>query len=112
MMNTDDFDTIELEVMKKILSDGSVEHEILFEQYRNRIQASREINQCGWYTHFIIRDTKRIAEQKQMRLGNVVLPIAGMEYGIGFVLHVAHGQIDTLEAYTFEENLPNDLIDA
>jgi hypothetical protein len=102
-----DFDEIELHVMEKILLNDSSDYAILMEQYRNRLSVNRDINKCGWYTHFTMKEgMKMIAEKQQLRIGNVILAVSGMENGIGFVLHVENGQIDMLEAYTFDEYLP------
>ena len=106
-MNTD-YNAIELRVMKKILMEGNTDHAILMDQYSNQLCVQREVNKCGWYTYFTIKaNTPTIIEKKQMHIGNIIVPVLGMEYGIGFVLHVENGQIDTLEAYTFDEYLPD-----
>ena len=102
-----DFDSIELYVMKKILLDGNVDHAILMKQYNNLISVQRKVSPCGWYTDFTIKDnTEKIVEKKLFRIGEIVLQVSGLESGIGFGLYVENGQIATLEAYTFEEDLP------
>jgi len=102
-----DFEKIENDVMNIILNDNSEDGIIMMKQYINRLSKTREINPCGWFTFFHIpNNSEKISKRDELHIGNVIVPMVGMEYGIGFVLHVSDGQINTLEAYTFEEYLP------
>jgi len=107
-MNTD-YDAIEMYAMKKLLLDGDEDHAILMEQYNNRISLHRhDISSHGWFTDFTIDvNSQKIAEKKRLVISvNVALPVVGMETGIGVVLFVENGQIDTLEAFSYDDYLP------
>jgi len=108
-MNTN-YDAIELHAMEKILLDGNADHAILMEQYNNRISLHRHgISSHGWFIDFTIDvNSQKIAEKKRLVISvNFALPIVGMETGIGFVLFVENGQIGTLEAFSYDDCLPD-----
>ncbi|MDR0520963.1 MAG: hypothetical protein LBH00_03810 [Planctomycetaceae bacterium] len=103
-----EFDKIESYVINKIFTAMPLNEAVIFrEQYNNRQNINRKVDTCGWYAHFCIpNEVKKIANTNTLHIGDVVMPVAGMETGIGFILHISDGYISCLESYTYGEYLP------
>ena len=50
------------------------------------------------------------AGNETLRFQNVEATIAGLKYGAGFILWVENGKLSCLEVFTYQEELPKDII--
>lgn len=101
MKKFENFDLLDNEIMQKILLENKLYHEILINQFKCYKLIKREFTGCGYYSTFEIIDKTLKIDEENFNIGNVLVKVAGMDNGIGFILYIADGFINTLECYTF-----------
>lgn len=64
---------------------------------------SREYTGVGFFTSFTVPDTvpRLPAGHGRWTISDVFGEVGGIEHGVGFILFVERGALDTLECYTF-----------
>ena len=97
---------LEHSVLVKLL-DG--EHPIL-DQLRKQLPACsvrrRESTGAGFYTYLDVGDAPTV-DSVNVRFGDVIADIEGMNHGAGFVLYVEHGSLHMLEGYGYDDPWPS-----
>ncbi len=101
------------ECVLKMLLDG--DDEILASLRKQLHSASvteRDLSGVGFFTtlHVAHTDAAR-ATDKSFKFGDVHADISGLECGAGFLLYVRDGVLEMLEAYTYDEQWPDDTDD-
>ena len=105
------FEKLESEVMLKILAEEPAVAEALAQQYKNSLITSREFTGVGFFTNFeVANETLALADSPSFELGSVQATISGLEFGAGFVLYVRDGLIKMLEAYSYDEPWPEQIL--
>lgn len=104
---TDNFEQFEFDIMQRIIAENGDLVDSLGRQYAASKVISREFTGFGFYTSFEILDKSlRLENKANLELGNAEAMLAGLKYGMGFVLFIRDGFIKTLEGYTYDEPLP------
>lgn len=105
--NTMLFEQFESDVMQKILCEIPEMAEVLLKQYESAIVLNREFTGCGFFTKYQINDEYlSLKQKKNIELGSVEANINNVQDGVGFVLYIRNGFIDSLEGYTYGEPWP------
>lgn len=71
----------------------------------------RKISGVGFFTTFQITQTDAVVTNKSFKFGDVHAEISGLEHGAGFLLYVTEGKLEMLEAYSYDEQWPDDTND-
>ena len=103
-MSNKDFEQFEKEVMQKIMQENPAIETVLRKQYENAKIINREFTGVGFLTTFEV-GTKdlQLKEFLDGELGDVQAIFEGLEHGVGFILFIRNGFIETLEGYTYDE---------
>lgn len=74
-----------------------------------RADIQREMTGVGFYLQFALPDATPRIRPESCRFGDVHAELAGLKYGVGFLLFIDNGQLSQLEAYTYDERWPETL---
>lgn len=97
---------IERAVLEKVL-DG--DYPMLLRLRRQLdvcIVVAREFTGVGFYTTLEVPQTEARTAGLDTKFGDVIGEISGVSNGVGFLVYVKDGVLDTLEGYTFDEQWP------
>jgi len=98
--------TFEQAVMEKLLQGT---HPVLIEikrQFDSCVVKNRELTGVGFYLDFVVSDSL-LDSAINLRFGDVIADIDGLENGAGFVLYINNGKLDMLEGYSYDESWPD-----
>ena len=96
---------IERAVLTKLLAGEHPLLERLRKQLANCRVTRREVTGAGFYAHLDVGDAP-VADEADLRLGDVVAEIDQMADGAGFVLYVEDGRLSMLEGYGYDDPWP------
>jgi len=100
------FDEFENAIMKAILKDKTEQNTILLQQYAVAEVVSREFTGHGFFTDYSVPSiTCVLPNSENIELG-CLGELEGVRNGVGFILFIREGVIQTLEGYTYEEEWP------
>lgn len=97
---------IERAVVEKILTGDYPTLLQLRHQLEVCTVATREFTGVGFYTTFEVPETAPRTAGLDVTFGDVVGDLPGVSGGVGFLLYVKDGLLDTLEGYTYDERWP------
>lgn len=91
--------------------DGTPDYaSVLKRQLGNAGIGEFRIYKQGFSVSFMIAESSpRLNVTETLTLGDTLAEIPGLEHGMGFILWVKHGIIDSLEGYTYGEDIPDSL---
>ncbi len=100
---------IESQAMESLLAGDDPELEVLRDQFAMATIAERENTGVGFFTKFQIpNDLPRLVRKERIVIGDLYGEVEGNAFGVGFLLFVENGAIDTLECFSndgsMEEN--------
>ena len=98
---------LEREVMVSLLQGKNPILNILYQQYLVSKVRDRNLTGVGFFTTFVVPENVRRVNNESFAFGDVIAEVSGLKHGIGFVLFVKSGIIDTLEGYTYDETWPS-----
>lgn len=85
--------------------------EQLREQY-SQADSELTLTDAGFFVDFDIpEDVHSLPIEDAFHFGDVEADVNELDHGMGFVLFVENGKIRTLEGYTYEEPIPEDMTD-
>lgn len=93
----------ERQAMELILFGDHLHLQILRSQLAAAAVSSREYTGVGFFTSFAVPDScsRLPADGGRWTISDVFGEAAGVEHGVGFILFIENGALDTLECYTF-----------
>ncbi len=92
---------IESQSMKLLLASDDRELEILRHQFAMATVSDRENTGVGFFTTFQVpSDLPRLGRKGRIVIGDVYGEVEGNAHGVGFLLFVENGAIDTLECFS------------
>jgi len=102
----------ELDAMKRIIAEEPTVEDALNQQYKYSKVNDREFTGHGFFTHLEVADKSlRLTGSPDLWLGiSVRAKFDSSRFGVGFVLFVTKGLIDTLECYTYDDSWPEDIL--
>jgi hypothetical protein len=81
----------------------------LREQYE-LADAELTLTDAGFFVDFDLPEhADSLPLEGRFQFGDVEAEVNELDHGIGFVLFVENGRIRTLEGYTYEESIPDDM---
>jgi hypothetical protein len=69
----------------------------------------RELTGVGFFTDMVVPQSLAIEGVGHMTLGDALAEIDGLDHGVGFVLFIRDGMLDTLEGFTYDGPWPDEL---
>jgi hypothetical protein len=92
---------LEMAVLDKLLAGDEPALSCLREQRQRMHVTKREHTGVGFFTEFgHPSDVSRLPTSKNIRFGDVLAEIDGLEHGAGFLLFIDNGLITMLEGYS------------
>ena len=104
MTNLTDFETA---VLRKLLSGDHPVLALLQRQLEVCRCTKREATGVGFYTDLDVSTYTGPQPELDLKFGDVVAEIDGLQQGAGFVLYVEAGLLAMLEGYTYGEPWPD-----
>ncbi len=102
--------TLEQAVLDHLLKGTHPILEILRTQARNARLAKREQTGVGFFCELEVHSAVlRVRDVESFHIADVSAELDSLEHGIGFVLLVRDGRLDTLEGFTFDEPWPSQI---
>jgi hypothetical protein len=103
---------VEQAVLDKLLFGDHPVLVTLRNQTRNARLIKREYTGVGFYCTFeVLPDSPLLEGKGNFEITDVNGETQGLEHGVGFVLFVRDGRLDTLEGFTFDEPWPASMRD-
>ena len=94
-------------VIRKILPQTGIDYPTFKYQYENAEVAETKMYRRGFDIRFRMKEGVPAVEvEGQREYGTVSAQIPALAYGMGFILWVKDGMIQSLEGYSYEEDLP------
>ncbi len=104
------FTPFEKDLLDLLLSGEDPVLTCLSLQLKSAVVRCREYTGVGQYTTFeFTSPVKPLEGQPSFCFGDVLAKVDGVPSGVGCVLWIDQGLIDTLEIYTYQEELPTDI---
>lgn len=101
---------LEKHVMEKILEGDCPVLATLREQLNVAIIAEREMTGTGFFSKFALSsDAPNLSSGQSFEINDLIGEIQNVTHGVGFVLFVRNGKLDTLEGFTYEEAWPDEV---
>lgn len=101
------FSALETAVMAKLLAGPGPVLLALRGQYETSSVSRRAWTGVGFWTDIhVSKSAGALTMIRSLHLSDVVAEMAGLEHGVGFVLHIEDGLLEMLEGYTFDEPWP------
>lgn len=100
------FIPIERAVLEKLLAGDAPRLVALQRQLAVCTVAAREWTGVGFYTALHVPAAVARVAGRDVTFGDVVGDIPGVVHGVGFLLYIKNGVLDTLEGYTYDEPWP------
>jgi hypothetical protein len=92
---------IESRAMEFLLAGEDAELGVLRDQFALARVAERENTGVGFFTKFQVpKDLPRLDRRERIVIGDVYGSVEKNSYGVGFLLFVENGMIDTLECFS------------
>jgi hypothetical protein len=104
MTNLTDF---ERAVLSKLLSGDNAVLRLFRQQLEVCRCSKREATGVGFYTYLDVSAYTGPRPELDLKFGDVVAKIDGLEHGAGFVLYLKAGALMMLEGYTYGEPWPD-----
>jgi hypothetical protein len=98
---------LESAVLRKLLSGNHPVLALLCDQFDVCRAKKREITGVGFFTDLDVSAYTGVRLELDLKFGDVVAEIDGLEHGAGFVLYVQQGLLTLLEGYTYDEPWPD-----
>ncbi len=107
------FYLLEKEALKMLIDKDNKNKEILLKQLIVATIITRNFSGSGFFTQFSIPDNVlKIQEKTLSPLRGVYARINGLKIGVGFLLFLNEGVIDTLECYEYDDmDFPEEITD-
>jgi hypothetical protein len=102
-----DLTDFERAVLRKLLSGDHQVLALLRQQLEVCRSTKREATGVGFYTYLDVSTYAGPRPELDLKFGDVVAEIDGLQHGAGFVLYVEAGLLVMLEGYTFGEPWPD-----
>jgi hypothetical protein len=103
-------DDLEVEVLEMLVAGDAPSMRRLQGQVAVCRVRERERSGAGFFTKLRVDPSKvEPIDVGPARLGDVVAEIEGLQHGAGFILWIAQGYLDMLEAYSFDEPWPDEV---
>jgi hypothetical protein len=102
-----DLTDLETAVLRKLLSGHHQVLALLRQQLDVCRVREREFTGVGFYTYFDMSSCTGPRPELDLKFGDVVAEIGGLQHGAGFVLYVESGLLAMLEGYTYGEPWPD-----
>ena len=102
-------EALEVAAIEHILLDDSQPEimDTLRHQYAKSKIHRRRFRDVGFSSRlWVDSDAPRLQKRDRFHLGNLDAEVEGLEYGLGFVLYVRDGWLETLEVFTYGETFP------
>ena len=99
---------LERAVLEKFLDGGHPVLRELRRQLSGCQVVSREYTGVGFFSTLLTDAVSLRYPDMDLRLRDVIAELDGLKHGAGFVLYVARGQLNMLEAYTYDEPWPSE----
>lgn len=94
-------------VIRRILPQTGINYPTFKYQYENAEVAETKMYRRGFDIRFRMKaGVPAVGAEGQREYGTVSAQIPGLAYGMGFILWVKDGMIQSLEGYSYEEDLP------
>lgn len=106
-----DLTDFERAVINKLLDGNHQVLESLHQQLAVCRIVKRDATGVGFYTYLDVSSYEGPRPTLNLKFGDVVAQIPGLEHGAGFLLYVEAGLLAMLEAYTFGEPWPDRIED-
>ena len=95
--------SLEKEAMEMLIAQSKVDKDVLLNQLSAATVVSRDFSGSGFFTHYEIQNnTLKASTNLASPIRGVYAKISGLEIGVGFLLFLKNGQIDTLECYEYD----------
>jgi hypothetical protein len=104
---------LEKEALAMLASGDDPRFAVLRQQLTVCEVVRREFTGVGFFTHLAVPPSapRLPIGADKASIGGVNAEVPNMQRGIGFVLFITDGVLDTLEAFTYDEPWPDDLKD-
>lgn len=103
MIINDEFLSLENEAMMMLIKSDKENYSILQEQYKNATVSERRFSGSGFFTEYhVSNEIPRIEQKEKGPLRSVYGRISGLKIGVGFLLYLSDGLIDTLECHEYD----------
>jgi len=97
------FLSLENEAMMMLMESDKENFEVLLEQYCNATVIERRFSGSGFFTDYRVSgDMPRVRQKEKGPMRSVFGKINGLEIGVGFLLFLSEGLIDTLECHEYD----------
>lgn len=97
------FYSMEKEAIEMLIKRDIDNASILIKQFEKVVKVERRFTQAGFFTEYQISDdAPKIFQKQRGPLRSVYGKISGLEIGVGFLLFLSNGLIDTLECYEYD----------
>lgn len=102
---------LEERVTRMLLAGDDDVLTILRRQLEKANVSSREMTGVGFYTNFAVAsEVERVPTGPSFKLGDVNGVADNLQHGVGFLLYIKDGLLDMLEAYTYGEPWPQEVL--
>ena len=71
--------------------------------------SGREFTGAGFYTNLVVDESVEERVECNLKFGDVIAQIDGLQHGAGFVLYVESGALKMLEGYSYDEPWPGQI---
>ena len=94
-------------VIRRILPETGIDYPTFKYQYENAEVTEAKMYRRGFDMRFRMKEgVPAVEAEGQREYGTVSAQIPGLSYGMGFILWVKDGMIQSLEGYSYDEDLP------
>ncbi len=104
---TDVLTNLEAEVLRKLLSGDNEVLALLRRQLAVCRCSKRELTGGGFYTYLDVSTYGGARPKLNLKFGDVIASMRGLQNGAGFLLYIDDGFLTMLEGYSFGEPWPD-----
>ena|ERR1700761_9348881 len=100
----------ERQVIEMLLAGDDAVLAVLRQQLQMLRVSSRKMTGVGFFVEFSIPlEAVRVADHVTFKLGDVNGSAASVKHGLGFLLSVVDGALQSLEGYTYDQPWPDEI---
>ena len=96
------------DLMPRLLAGEHPSLSVLRSQLESSRLESVELTGAGFYVHFAVDAAAPRVAPSGFFGGEAQIRLAGLERGLGCMIHVREGRIATLEGFTYQEDWPEE----
>lgn len=97
---------LERSVLDKVAQGETAALLKLRRQIEACIVKDRSFSGYGFFTSFVVPENIPRINDLNLKFGDVVGSIPGLDHGVGFLVYINNGVIDMLEGYSYDEPWP------